>query len=193
MTVDDELHSAPLYKRLLGPKYDALPEAIQVMHNLQGSMQAEGTSRVERGGSIPSRLIAALFGLPRSGDKVSVRTTFVRDGAREVCQRAFAGTVFRTTQELGSGKYAGYLIERFGSWSFILAVPSGPGGLRLEPRGLRIFGLPLPSFLWPRVRAGESVVNGHFAFDVTLDLPLIGRLIRYRGTLRPVREGEAAP
>lgn len=152
-------------------------------------MQAEGISRVERGGTIPSRLIAALFGLPRSGDNVPVRVTFVQDGAREVWQREFAGIVFRTTQELGRGKYAGYLIERFGPWHFVLATPSGPGGLRLEPRGMRFLGLPLPSFLWPRVTASETVVDGRFAFDVILDLPLIGRLIRYRGTLRPVEKG----
>ncbi len=180
------MQSDPLYKRLLGPKFYALPPEIQAMHNVQGRLQAEGVSRIERGGNILVRVIAALFGFPRPGENVPVRVTFTQDGEREVWQRNFAGNKLRTTQELGCGKYAGYLIEWFGPLSFVLAVPSGPDGLRLEPRGMRFLGLPLPAFLWPRINARETVVDGKFAFDVVLDLPLIGRLIRYQGTLRLV-------
>ena len=66
-------------------------------------------------------------------------------------------------------------------------MPADDAGLALLLRGVRILGLPLPRVLWPRIRAGESVVAGRFVFDVEIRLPLAGLLIHYRGHLEPVR------
>lgn len=186
MTTGTEMPTEPLYKRLLGPKFEDLPDEIQAMHNLHGKMQAVGTAQIERGSNVFTRFIAALIGFPRSGADVPVAVTFTQTGEGEEWKRDFAGIILHTKQDLGRGKYAGYLIERFGPWSFILAVPSGPDGLRLEPRGMQFLGLPMPAFVWPRISAGESVVGGQFIFDVSLDLPFLGRLVHYRGTLCPI-------
>lgn len=44
-------------------------------------------------------------------------------------------------------------------------------------------GMPLPRFCWPIIKAVETGEEGRFRFDVEIGLPVIGRLIRYRGTL----------
>ncbi len=50
-------------------------------------------------------------------------------------------------------------------------------------RGMRCCGLPLPRALWPGIEATESEEEGRFRFDVQIGLPLVGRLVRYRGWL----------
>jgi hypothetical protein len=66
-----------------------------------------------------------------------------------------------------------------------------PEGDRLVYRveGWRLGPLPLPGFLAPSTRAHEEVdAEGRFVFDVEISLPLIGKLVRYRGWL--VRDGD---
>ena len=38
----------PLYRRILGAKYDVLPPVIQDMHDVHGQLNAQGQGRVER-------------------------------------------------------------------------------------------------------------------------------------------------
>ena len=53
--------------------------------------------------------------------------------------------------------------------------------------GWRLGPLPLPRALGPTTTAHEEVdVEGRFVFDVEIRLPLVGRVVRYRGWL--VRE-----
>jgi hypothetical protein len=61
-----------------------------------------------------------------------------------------------------------------------------PEGIDLRLQRGRILGVPLPRCLWPRIVANERVDDaGRFRFDVTIGLPGIGRLVRYRGWLEP--------
>jgi hypothetical protein len=48
---------------------------------------------------------------------------------------------------------------------------------------MRCCGLPLPRALWPAIEASESQDDGRFCFDVRIALPLVGRLVHYRGWL----------
>jgi hypothetical protein len=57
------------------------------------------------------------------------------------------------------------------------------GALSLVLRRWDVLGVPMPRFLMPRVVAGESAPDGRFQFSVEIALPLIGRLVRYRGWL----------
>jgi hypothetical protein len=60
-------------------------------------------------------------------------------------------------------------------------------GLELETLGARLFGCSLPDFLRPRSHASETVgADGQFHFDVPIALPLIGTIVHYKGSLKPV-------
>jgi hypothetical protein len=78
----------------------------------------------------------------------------------------------------------GAVSEHFGPFGFDLALEAASDGLRLRVVGWRLGRLALPLFLAPRSDAVESVdAQGRFCFDVPIALPLIGRLVRYQGSL----------
>jgi hypothetical protein len=59
--------------------------------------------------------------------------------------------------------------------------------LQLETQGARLLGCPLPNFLRPRSHASETVdADGQFHFDVPITLPLVGTIVHYKGSLKPV-------
>ena len=183
-----------LYRRLLGPAFDRLPPEIQAMHAGTTAWRSQGRCDIDRGGHPLARLVAGLFRLPPTGRGVPVSVTFTARGDREIWLRNFGGRFMRTTQEAGveagveAGDEAGggaAMIERFGPLAFRIGVKADTCGIELQMRALTFRGLPLPRFLAPKTVAGESVVDGRFAFDVAIALPLIGPLVHYRGQLDP--------
>jgi hypothetical protein len=175
--------TGPLYRRILGSAWHALPQEIRAMHELSGTMTASGVAGVERGGGMLARLAASLFRLPRGGENVPVRVIFTaRDGV-EIWQRNFAGRRFESVQSEGQGRSSRLIEERFGPVRVALAVVLEDGGLRLIVRRWALFGVPMPMWLAPHGEAREFVREGRFNFDVEIRQRLIGRVVRYRGWL----------
>jgi hypothetical protein len=109
-----------------------------------------------------------------------------RDGQdREFWQRTFDDHGFSSTQEAGTGRCEGLLVERFGLLAFAMAVIEEEGGLRLILRRWSAFGIPLPMWAAPKAEALEHAAGGRFNFRVDIALPLIGRIVRYEGWLAP--------
>lgn len=174
---------APLYRRVLGSRFDKLPRQVRDMHDVQSTATATGTCEIDRGRNPIARLIGRVFKMPPAGADVPVTVTFVPTDGREIWCRDFCGARFQTVQE-SCPDNPGHLIERFGVMAFLLEVPVTEHGLSLELRRVSLLGIPLPRRLWPRIKAEERVVDGAFAFDVSLKLPLAGPMIHYRGILR---------
>jgi Domain of unknown function (DUF4166) len=79
------------------------------------------------------------------------------------------------------------LTEVLGPLSIRLQWNPSERGLQLQTISARMFGCPLPDCLRPRSHASETVdADGHFHFDVPIALPLIGTIVHYKGSLRPV-------
>jgi hypothetical protein len=175
----------PLYRRLLGDAYATLPAPIQAMHDLEGTLAAEGRATVARGTNLLARAIAAVIGFPPAGRDIAVRVDFALRNGREVWRRDFAGRRFVSTQEEGRGRFDRLLSERFGPFCFGIALVCEPGGLNLVVRGWSLFGIPLPLWLAPVGAAHERVEDGRFRFDVEIRLRLIGLIVRYQGWLVP--------
>ena len=155
------------------------------MHEVRGSLTAVGRARVRRGRNVLCRLVGALLRLPPERADTPITVTFRAEGGREVWHRDFDGSHIETVQELHRQRSETLLIERYGPISYATAVHAGPCGLRLELRALRVFGVPIPSFLFPEMRVEETVQHGRFHFDAAVALPLFGRLIDYSGYLVP--------
>lgn len=179
--------STPLYRRLLGDAYDALPAPLRAMHDLGDRMSAEGTATVTRGGSLLARLAAALVGFPRAGENVPVRVDFTREDGRERWTRTFAGRSFHSTQEQGSGRSEWLVCERFGPLCIGMALVLDDGRLRLIVRRCSVFGVPFPLWLAPRGNAHEHAADGRFHFHVEISHLFTGLIVGYRGWLRPVQ------
>jgi Domain of unknown function (DUF4166) len=176
-----------LYRRLLGPAYAAMPPSLKALHDGSRSTTWQGRADVERGTSPVTRLLATLFRLPPAGPDQPLTVTFDLDGDTEIWTRTFGDQQFRSVQF----ERCGALHETVGPGRLavcrlIMGVTADAEGLQLSMRGVQLFGMPLPRFLVPEIRAVETEQNGRFHFDVEARLLGFGRLVHYRGWLEPV-------
>jgi hypothetical protein len=191
----DTTTRAPLYRHIVGSAWSDLAPPLRAMHSLPAEgrhhASAAGLATVERGSNPLARLIATIMRFPREGRDVPVRVDFSSSPTGEVWRRTFAGRSFQSTQRRGEGRMQGLLAESFGPMTFGLAVVTANGGIELIVRRWRIFGVPLPRVLAPGGHARESAHDGRFNFDVEIGLPLVGRVVRYRGHLDPQTHAQA--
>ena len=177
--------SAPLYRRLLGDAWDALPPPLRAMHDLATGLTATGEATIERGTGLIARCLAWLFGFPPAGKDVPVTVAFTARDGREIWQRTFGGRSFSSTQEEGRGRFERLLCERFGPFVVAMALVLEDGRMRLVVRRWAAFGIPMPLALAPTGNAYEYVEDGQFRFHVEIGLPLGGLIVAYRGWLIP--------
>lgn len=171
-----------LYRRALGRAYDRQSRAGQILHDA-GPSHWQGRCSVAGGRTTMARLLAWLFELPAATDDAPVVVEFATLGGGEVWTRRIGRRVMRSRQFIGLRKPSGWIVERFGIFDFDLELRVEKGELELVMRGMRCCGLPLPRALWPGIEATEREEKGRFRFDVQISLPLVGRLVRYRGWL----------
>lgn len=173
-----------LFRHLLGPALDGLPDALRRAHDGQGRLELSGLAQIEvRPGPLPW-LICALLGLPAPGRGVPVTIIFDRAPDHEHWQRRFAGRRYSSHMTAGNGRDAGLLVERMGLITNVFKVAVTGESLHLTMVRCRWLGLPLPGWLAPRCAAVEREQDGAFTFDIPIDLPWLGRLIHYRGSIR---------
>ena len=183
----DASRPAPLYKRILGEAWDALPAPLAALHNLtSGELKVEGVARVETGKNLFARLIAALYSFPRAGEQVPIKVSFQRKDDGELWQRDFAGRGFSTFQSEGQGYTDKLLVERFGPVTFYMALVLKQGELHSVTRHWSIFGISLPLAFAPDACVYEYADGDDFCFHVEVKHWLIGLLVRYQGRLAPV-------
>ena len=176
--------AAPLYKRILGEAWEALPAPLATLHNLRSEKhEAEGVARVETGTNLFARLLAALYGFPRTGEHVPVRVSFHRRDGDEVWQRDFAGRKFSTSQSEGHGYADTLLVERFGPVTFCMALVLKQGELHYITRRWSVFGIHLPLAFAPSASVYEYADGNDFCFHVEVKHWLVGLLVRYEGRL----------
>ena len=184
-------NTMPLYRRILGEAWSALPAPLRAMHDLKGELVAEGRATVDRGKSLLARLVATLFRFPKVGRDVPVKVSFKSQNGREVWYRNFAGRAFQSTQEEGRGRFERLLCERFGPFAFGLALVPDGDRMQLVVRRWSAFGVPLPVALAPCGETYESGENGRFHFHVEIGHRLVGLIVRYRGWLTPSEGADA--
>ena len=175
--------SLPLYRRVLGARFEQMPERVRELHDFKGISVWAGMASVERGRSLVCRLAALASGLPPEGRDQPLRVTFVAAGTRENWSRQFGSAPFRSVQ-YEEGRL---LCERVGPTTFVFAALASAEGLRLRLEGFRVLGVPLPRLLHPVVRTFEGECDGRYQFEVEARLPLFGLLVRYGGWLMPQR------
>lgn len=174
-----------LYPAILGSAFETLPPRLRALHGTSASRQLSGTASVERGRGILPALVAALFRFPVAAPAVPVTVSFQPEGQAERWTRDFGGRRFSSLQSLGRGRDAHLLVERFGWIRISLALVVEGERLLLIPRRWSLLGISMPRFLLPTGSSFETERNGQFCFDVEIALPVIGRIVAYRGTLDP--------
>lgn len=172
----------PLYRRLLGPDFERVPQRVRELHDFTGVSIWDGRADVERGRSLAARIAAALTSLPPGGDDQPLRVTFHAIAEREIWARQFGSALFRSVQY----ENGGLLHERVGPTTFVFTPRVSEEGLVLRLDGFRVLGVPLPRALHPTVHTFEREQGGRYRFEVEAHLPLFGLLIRYAGWLERI-------
>jgi uncharacterized protein DUF4166/saccharopine dehydrogenase-like protein len=176
------VHPAAPFEVALQENFEDLPAIVKAAHRAGPVTGLGGTARIEGAESTIGALVARLFGFPPSSDSVRVRVLMRldRDGI-ETWQRDFGGRRFQSRLQPSR---RGMVVERFGPFSFDLSVKATDDGLTLRVVGWRLGKLRLPRRLAPKSTAVERVdADGRFCFDVPIALPLVGGLVRYRGSM----------
>jgi hypothetical protein len=166
------------------------------MHGSVSTSTVTGRATVVRGGGLLARAVATLFGFPPSAEDVELKVTFRRAGGVETWQREFGAHHFVSVQFAGAGRYEGLLCERFGPFTFGIALVVDGRELRLVVRRWSLLGIPLPRGLAPRVDSFETEAQRRFELKVAIALPLIGDLVHYTGWLDPTSTptpGDSSP
>ena len=101
----------------------------------------------------------------------------------EVWERNFGGRKFKSRLTPGKGKNEYLMMEQFGALKFALAIAHKDGRLYFIPRRWFFLGIPMPQFLLPKGNTYETVRDGKFEFSVDLQVPILGRVAKYRGWL----------
>ena len=181
---DSASKDLPLYAQILGDAWNRLPPKIRDMHDVRGTVIAEGRSRVERGPRLLARIICAMIGFPRSSADTPARVRFSAANGVETWTRMFGRQQFESRQFVGRGRAQRLLCERFGPVTFAMALVVGDDDrLSLVLRRWSVWGVPLPMWLCPRSQSYESAEVDRFNFHVAISHPLTGLIIRYDGWL----------
>lgn len=175
----------PLYRELLGDDYGRMPAIIQAMHDVEGRHSARGRGRVRRAAHMPGRLLATLLGMPAEASDIPVETSFTLEHGVESISRNYNGSILITHQAKmpDSSRERPMLLERFGPVKLFIRLEADEAGITFHLQRCSLLGLPLPTFLSPRLTARERVSERRYHYFVRVELPLLGRLIEYEGFL----------
>jgi hypothetical protein len=175
-----------LYPSLLGDAWQGVHDRIRRFHSGNSPVHGKGVFRVVHGSNRLSRALAWLVRLPRPGESVDLTIEVSATGAEEQWRRSFAGRPLVTLQ---SRSRDGMLLERVGNIEVRFRLDVVDGALRYQSVGAAIclgsMRVPLPTWLCPRLQALESAgpEADQIQVLVEVDLPVLGRLIAYQGSL----------
>lgn len=173
------LERRSLFQRAL-KGFDSMPAVVRDAHMIDPATDLAGEVDVEGAANWIAWLVARVFSFPPPGEDLPAEVTIERDGDGEVWTRRFGGREFRSYMNAANGM----LTERFGAITFDLDARADKRGFSLMIEQARIGGITLPRFLTPNTSASADVDReGRYRFDVTIELPYIGRLVGYTGWL----------
>ncbi len=173
--------SPPLFQKVLGAHYGALPPALQDGHDVNSYKTMRGRVDVIRGTNLLTHLMANMVGFAKTKTDVPISVTMDVRGNSEVWTRTIGATQFKSV--LSPGLKPCEIYEQFGPIKFKMHFHVENGRLYYDIVSAKILGMPLPKFLSPKSITHEREENGRFIFDVEIILPLLGRLIAYKGWL----------
>jgi hypothetical protein len=169
-----------LYERLLGTSFARLPAALRRFHAQPGGT-ADFTLEVTHEPGRLRNAVARALRMPAAAARAPGTLVVTVRADREVWVRTFPDMRMRTSQWLDAGR----LVEAAGPLQFVFAVDGDERGMRFSQTGCRLFGLPLPRALAPRI---ETVVRGDalgWNVLVSVAAPVLGRIATYGGPVTP--------
>ena len=169
----------------MGDAYARLHPSVAALHRTGAGRHFAGECDITRGRNPLAHIICTLFGFPKSGQAVPVTVDISPDAKGEMWTRHFGGRRMRSHHRYGHGKQSRLVVEQFGPIAIHMAILEEAGNMRIETQGWSLFGISLPKLLRPGGDVYETEIDGRFVFNVDLQAPIIGRMVKYRGWLAP--------
>ncbi|MGC4015845.1 MAG: DUF4166 domain-containing protein [Luteolibacter sp.] len=170
-----------LYQRILGTRFDALPEVLRRFHDTPGGGRAQGTLQIDRAAGPLRNALTSLLGLPRAGMDVPVRLEVEIEGDRELWVRHLQGRRLKTVQWMRGD----LLMESYGLSTFSSVLIVEGSCIRYEFRRAWVMGVPLPHWLTPLVEGRVDAGDDGWRLAVRIEAPLLGELVHYKGWVEP--------
>lgn len=171
--------TSALFPMLLGSDWDALDECVRRIHGDAPHLRARGEADVGGAANLAARLLRRILGLPRPGTRRPFEFSIKRNGHCESWQRDFSGSLMRSVLD----RTGGLLRERLGPMAFLFELRRDGNAIDWKLRGTRFFGIPLPRWMSGDVLSRSGSRDGRYAFEVDVQMALIGTLVSYRGWL----------
>lgn len=176
------LVAAPLYERVMGEEFEHLPTVLRQFHRAATGASASGTMRVSRRGGLIGKQIGDLLGLPTAGDAVPIRLQVSVEGDKERWVRWFGDKETKTMQWEDDG----LLVEEGSAMRFHFELSTDGDSLEFRQRHVKLFPFfPLPRFAAPRSQAKMTARGDGWDVEVSVSVPVLGRVIEYQGFVRP--------
>ena len=175
---------AALFQTVLGESsFEQMPPATQHIHRGTPAVLCAGFAEIEQADTIAGRIVSWLFRFPEPGRGVPVRVLIEQRDDGEHWTRTYPGRTMRSVMR-NPDRRGHTLEECFGPFAFRMVIKGDETGLDMSMLSARIGRIPLPKFLTPQIEASERTDSaGRHVFDVTIGLPLIGKIVRYKGWL----------
>jgi hypothetical protein len=171
--------------RALGDAFLLLPVEVQRTHDNGGSLRLSGFASADGPSGLLPRVICWAVGLPRAGANQPVIIDFATDeNGVDHWVRNFNGRIYESRLSAVASEREGKLIEHMGIFKTVFRLTAAEDRLTFDIEEMTIFGMQVPKFLAIDCHAFESGKAGGFAFDIAIELGVIGRLIHYYGILR---------
>jgi len=165
--------------------FDKLDPLLRQLH-LQGGELA-GPVKIKIGTGLAgffAKRIAKKLGVPvnKGEHRLKVNISHQADGLH--WDRCFdESTLFRSVFLPVGNKSNGYWVETTGTIKIFLTVDIREGGWHWCCMRVKIKGITIPLWLFPKTTAYKKIENGCYRFYVGIALPLLGEVISYSGLL----------
>lgn len=171
------------------PQMDDVPPALRDLHSRPGTYS--GRCDIERGKGLLIANLLRIGRFPGSGRDLPVKFVTRSERDHHIWSRDFAGHITRS--HLYYDGHRNCVREKLGGLTMWLRPVLTQRGLSIEIERLTVFGIPCPAILLPRSATLEwQDAQGRFRFDVSAEVPGLGRLIRYHGWLTRDHDGIGA-
>jgi hypothetical protein len=175
----------PLFRRTLGVRYEALAPEIRAVHDVTQAHRVHGRCDIARGGNLLSKFAGWLVRAPRKAQNQPFFIDITPEKTGERWVRDYNGKQTVSTVRPYSKRRSGIIKEHFGLVSILFALKPSAGRLAYDVKSVRFLGIPLPFFLRPRIQMQEIAEERQCRFDISVTLPLGGRMMRMTGWLVP--------
>jgi len=175
----DAAVNQPLFQRVLGDDFHALPLAVRALHLRTGLNRYRGQVEVRRDRNPLARLLAWATRLPPPGcGMIEVDIDANEHGESWVRKIGTAAMPSRLWIQ------DGVLCEQLGLARFGFRLTVEEGAIVWRVARVHALGVPLPARWFRSVQARESTDDdGRYCFDVLASMPMAGLLVHYRGWL----------